>query len=362
MAHIMNLIGSAFRKPFEQVNTFMLSFSQMFYQAGSRKRRYLQFMTEKLSNKKATMAPNPCPTRWNSWFSAVQYHSQHFPLYKEFINEEVKTCGKSTLQSVDRLQEMLNNNDLAKKIQVQINIIADKCKVIIRLLDIFQSRLPSTTKLFDYLEDLEMNFAANTQLQLEGCAQYFEDLDLSFATKNDILKSVEQAYNNAEEKLAKYMSHGQPAISFFKEVGVFNPQNVAFMSNTVSSYTSIPGFSTVPEEEMNLYFTHLGPAALKASACGVVNLDVFWDGLQERLPVLSSLAKRYKDAVINSADAERSNSIYKLVLCSRRRSTTNDHLKAFVFLYHNQRLTSGAFQRDEGEVDDFEDIEVMDEE
>lgn len=89
LAHIMNLIGGAFRRPFDQLNAFMLSFSQMFYQAGSRKRRYLQYMTKKLPpGRKATMAPNPCATRWNSWFTAVQYHSEHFRLYKEFIEME----------------------------------------------------------------------------------------------------------------------------------------------------------------------------------------------------------------------------------------------------------------------------------
>lgn len=67
LAHIMNLIGGAFRRPFDQLNAFMLCFSQMFYQAGSRKRRYLQYMTKKLpTGRIATMAPNPCATHWNS--------------------------------------------------------------------------------------------------------------------------------------------------------------------------------------------------------------------------------------------------------------------------------------------------------
>ena len=91
MAHIMNLIGGAFRRPFDQLNSFMLSFSQMFYHAGSRKRRYLQFLTKK--GIKAAMAPNPCATRWNSWFTAVQYHSEHFGLYKEFIEMEINVSG-----------------------------------------------------------------------------------------------------------------------------------------------------------------------------------------------------------------------------------------------------------------------------
>ncbi|RXN13033.1 CGG triplet repeat-binding 1 [Labeo rohita] len=314
MAHIMNLIGDAFRRPFDQLNSFMLSFSQMFYHAGSRKSRYLQFMSGKHpTRQKATMAPNPCATRWNSWFKAVQYHSEHFKLYKEFIEMEIKVSGSSAPQSVERLHEMLQNEDMAQ------------C--------------------------LQMNFTANKELQYESCAEHFEGLDVHHATKTHILNLVHLAYSNAEEKLTKYMSEGQPAINFLREVRVFDPRYISFMENSVSGYTHIPGFSAVPNDEFDAYFQRLGPAALKASACGVVDLDVFWDGLLERRPVLSALAKRYKDVIVNSADAERSNSLYKLVLSSRRRSITNSNLKALVFLYHNQRLTSGVFERDELEID-----------
>lgn len=67
---------SAFCKPFDQVNNF-LSFSQLFYQAGSHKQRYLFYLKNKLPKERATMAPNPCATCWSSWFFAVQYPSEH---------------------------------------------------------------------------------------------------------------------------------------------------------------------------------------------------------------------------------------------------------------------------------------------
>lgn len=262
---------------------------------------------------------------------------------------------------MERLHEMLQDPDMAQILQVQISIMSEKCKRVIQLLDIFQNRRPIATKVFDYLEDLHMNFVANAELNYEVCAQYFEGLDLTFAIKTHTLNRVEEAYKLAEDKLSKYMSDGQPGIHFLKEVRVFDPRHIAFMDDSVSSYKYIPGFCAVPKDELDAYFIHLGPAALRASACGVVDLDVFWDGLQERLPVLSALAKRYKDVIVNSADAERSNSIYKLVLSSRRRSVTNKNLKALVFLYHNQRLTSGAFEVDEMQEDieeDMEDIEA----
>ncbi|KAL1277093.1 hypothetical protein QQF64_023766 [Cirrhinus molitorella] len=304
------------------------------------------------------MPPNPCATRWNSWFSAVQYHAEHFGLYKEFIEMEIEACSRSAPHSVERLHEMLQDPDLAQSPNVQINIMADKCKHFLSLLNVFQSRCPVTTKIFTYLEV----FAANKELQYEACAEYFEGFVLLHTTKTQIICTVGQAYENAEEKLTEYMSYGQPAIEFLQEVRVFDPHHIAFLDDSVASYKTIPGFTEVPELiqficQMLTVHKTLGPAALRAAPSGVVDLDMFWDGLQERLPVLSSLAKRYKDAVSNSADAECSNSIYKLVLSNRRRLTTNQNLKALVFLYHNQRVHSGAFEREEmveGEAMDVE--------
>lgn len=86
----MNLIDGSFQRPFDQLNLFMLGFSQMLYHAGSRNRRYLQFMTNNLPpGRKATMPPIPCATQWNLWFTAVQYHSQHFGLYEELTEKEM---------------------------------------------------------------------------------------------------------------------------------------------------------------------------------------------------------------------------------------------------------------------------------
>lgn len=86
-----------------------------------------------------------------------------------------------------------------------------------------------------------MKLEANKDLSYEICAEYFGGLDLSFAIKMQILKRVEQAYINADDKLSKYISYGQPAIDFLKEVRVFDPRYTAFMSDSVSNYKSIPG-------------------------------------------------------------------------------------------------------------------------
>lgn len=247
---------------------------------------------------------------------------------------------------------MLQDPNMAQSLQVQIRIMTDKCKVIVGLLDIFQSRRPIVTKAIDYLEDLHMKLEAHKDLSYDSCVEYFEGVDLSLAIKMQIVNRVAQAYITAEEKLSKYMSDGQPAIHFLKEVRVFDPRHISFMSDSVSTYKSIPGFSDVPDDELDAYFRRLGPAAVHAASCGVVDIDLFWDEVRERLPILSGLAIRYKCVIVNSADAERSNSIYKLVLSNRRRSVANNNLKALVFLYHNQRVASRAFEETDFETFD----------
>jgi len=74
--------------------------------------------------------------------------------------------------------------------------------------------------------------------------------------------------------------------------------------------------------------------------CTERDVEVFWKSVGERLPVLTAIAMTYINAVCNSADAERSNSLYNLVLDSQRRSLSEDSLRASVFLYYNNNVPS----------------------
>lgn len=91
------------------------------------------------------------------------------------------------------------------------------------MLDLFQGRRPVTTKVFDYLEDLQMNFVANKELCDEVCSQYFSHILLLHELKTKVLNQVRAAFSYADEKLSKYMQHGQPGIEFLKVVRIFEP-------------------------------------------------------------------------------------------------------------------------------------------
>lgn len=75
------------------------------------------------------------------------------------------TCGKTTPQSVERLREMLQDPNMSTGPDQHHG------RVIIGLLDIFQSRRPIVTKVFDYLEDLHMKLKAIKNLSYETCEE-----------------------------------------------------------------------------------------------------------------------------------------------------------------------------------------------
>ncbi len=357
LSHICNLIGDTFKKPFDEVNSFLLYMTRVFYMAGSRKRRYMKFLTDKMPQSRATMCPNPCTTRWNSWFEAVLYHSKHFHLYKSFIEAEMASCS-SIPDSLENLNRILQNKETHDSCMIQLAIIADKCMPIVQLTDLFQGHSSLTVRVFEYLEDMMINFTNNSVLAYDAVQTHFDNDagdTMSMRTKLNIIKLVTEAYCLAMDKLTKYMEHGQPAIDFLKQCRIFNPRRLALISTVKADYTAIPGMQDVPDQEFRAYVEIHGPAAVAASVSGLVDLDLFWIGIQDILPNLSRIAIIYKDVVTSTADAERSNSLYKLVLNARRRSLSEKSLRALLFLYYNQRLTSGSA----GDDDDFEiDVEL----
>lgn len=339
MAHIMNLVGEAFRKPFVELNQFVMCFSQMFFMAGSRKRRYLKYLVDRgLKKEQATMPPNPCGTRWNSWYRAVIYHKEHFSLYKDFIDNEY-LASKCPPNSLEYLHKLFSKEDY-ESICVQVNIVATNCEPIIHLNDHFQSRKPNAVSTFDVMEDLSISFANNNVLAYDANSEAFSQAEnVPYSKKQELLSVIQVAYSEAESKLTKYINGGQPAIKFFNQIRVFNPSRLDLMPNDKDHYSAIPGFNSVPCEELDLYFKILGPQVVGANPCITFsNIRNFWNGLQDRVPVLASLAMKYILCPTNSADVERCNSIYKLIHSGRRRSLSEESLKCLVFLKYNHRV------------------------
>ncbi|MGH0156835.1 UNVERIFIED_CONTAM: hypothetical protein FKN15_047733 [Acipenser sinensis] len=108
------------------------------------------------------------------------------------------------------------------------------------------------------------------------------------------------------------------------------------MSHVKEDYASIPGFSAIPEEEFALYTGKVALDAIQhAEQSGGTDIAMFWSATSDQLLNIKTLAFIYIHSVINTIDAERSNSLYNLVLSDRKHSLSEDKLKELVFLYFN---------------------------
>ena len=342
LAHIMNIIGESFRKPFVEINAYVRAFNAQFFNAGSRKARFLNFIKSK--DKNAPMVPNPCATRWNSWFDTVKYHEKYFKYMTEYIQLEKEQCGKNPPDSVTSIHDILTGPERQQSVERQIKIISEVCEPILSTLDMFQSRIPVTLHAYERFEELQLYFATFKQMTVDAFKHHFVDAeDVSLSKRLEIINMAKVAFQDCQDKLEKYMrpDDGQPGIQFLKASRLFNPRNCDLISKNMEQYTSIPTFAEIPSAEFDLYLNLLAPDALKSTE-GVVNPHLFWKGVEDRVPNLSRLAQLIICAVTNSADAERSNSIYNLILDSRRRKLLPESLRMMVFLYYNNLVTSGV--------------------
>ncbi|KAK3781946.1 hypothetical protein RRG08_003343 [Elysia crispata] len=125
----------------------------------------------------------------------------------------------------------------------------------------------------------------------------------------DLKCSFEDQYSTSE--VAKLYDEG------FSTSDIMCPQELH------QELTSLLKLQTVSEEEIRLYVTQLGPEPVRNAPPNYIDVPYFWYSEAEQVPNLVACARRDIFSTVQSADAERSFSLFNLVLSlvsDRRRS------------------------------------------
>ncbi|GFO02872.1 LOW QUALITY PROTEIN: CGG triplet repeat-binding protein 1 [Plakobranchus ocellatus] len=146
MAHMMNPLDQAFRKPFDLTNKYVKAANAIFWNAGTRKARYLRYLSQ--HNVTPKMPPNPIGTRWNCWFDAVNYHKQHLELLEGFTQQERDHCGCMAPESLTFLQDLFTSSVELLTLKAKMRFIVHHCEAFVHTTDIFQSQEPMAVKIF----------------------------------------------------------------------------------------------------------------------------------------------------------------------------------------------------------------------
>lgn len=204
LAHLMNLLGECFRKPFPGVNEFVRKMSAMCYRAGSRKSRLKQFLVQKKEEDpqiNASLAPDPVQTRWNSWYRCVKHHLPNMRVYKEFIQQEMILCGTKSPLSVVELSKILDDSVRAHKLIAAMTFIVRRSEYIIKHTEYFESSAPRMLQVFDRMEDIQIYY--NMPLDFLSCVEYFTELTLPQAVKEQLIDQFTEAFNLTSDKLTR---------------------------------------------------------------------------------------------------------------------------------------------------------------
>lgn len=228
-AHIIALIGDCYRIGFPEVDKLVASIKFIFCKAGQRRRRYFLHLQSELSKNsselKAILPPSPVIIRWNTWFSAVKYLADYWEYLKSFVLTEIVENGET--EKLKEINLLMNSSiqeedklSIQPSIQDEVNFIAKDCAPLCHLQVQFQYNSLNTTLVYNTINDLltRIEFTISENLN-----------------KNKICDALKAA----KEKVTKYFDEGgQPAMSFFAAIRIFDPYQVAVMDPDISVYLS----------------------------------------------------------------------------------------------------------------------------
>ncbi|MGH0136888.1 UNVERIFIED_CONTAM: hypothetical protein FKN15_019565 [Acipenser sinensis] len=186
-----------------------------------------------------------------------------------------------------------------------------------------QIHKPVVTDVYDTLADLAIYLETHMSATPMEYSSFAANADnLPPGVKQALFQTMKQASEDTLEKLFKYQDGAQPAMPFLKAARIFNPTKMCLISHERAAYdAAISGFMDVPEFELQLYHRTLVPAVLQNME---INLHDFWASAANRVPKLAALALKYINSVTNSADAERSFSLYNLIVTDRRQGLSEE--------------------------------------
>ena len=206
LAHLLNLLGEEFRKPYQDVNTFVRLMSAVFFRAGARKSRYKAYIVdckERDETINAALPPNPVQTRWNSWYDCVNYHLPNLPVYSEFFKQEVIVMGTRSPASLTELQKLFRDEKYVAGLTVAMRFIVDQSKLIINSNLYFQSATPHMLEAFDRLEEIQINYSM--PCDNETCQKYFDGVHTTTQQRGELLEKFAKSFTLLTDKLTRWV-------------------------------------------------------------------------------------------------------------------------------------------------------------
>lgn len=278
--------------------------------------------------------PLPNKTRWNSWFKMVFYTKKHLQYWPDFYRKEHENDPRNEM--ISAIHSILQNTQQLGIITIYTNFISIYAKAFVQDLDFFQQQ---KKPVFPFVETRLANLTA--YLESNRTAIHFgTELDevitqLRFNPPEFYL-IFQAAFEAAHKKFELHIPN-HPARPLFCAARIFDPK---YMHMGNSQRHSIYQYSIINElnnpsddlvREWGIYCGLEFDGSIDES-----NLDVYWNNLAIRLPILSQIAFNYIWLPISSCAVERSFSLYNTILDNDRQNLSKESLKQLNMMYFNR--------------------------
>lgn len=329
MAHILNLVGEDLVKDayFREVEIFVKDIKNAFKRQPARKRRFVEYLNEMTHPEGGKLPPEPCSTRWGTWFNAVSYHRTHLHAYKSFFTAEA-----SDAENIRRIRLVLGSTESTDQLLLKMNFISESCPKIQHTLTKLEGNNPFAPLIYSMMNGL-------LTYLMRGCVKitFGDETDIGLtklnrAQRNTAMDHFHDGFSRAFQKLSKY-TDDNAAMDYYKLCRVFDPRQLATIDNDITKYAKLQNLNNPSEQLMEEWDIYI--QAAKDQLPADFNLYKFWGAMDLRTPTLAGIAIEHIWRKTTSVDAERSFSLYKHLLDDRRMRLTEVHTKQLLLLYFN---------------------------
>ena len=330
-AHQLDLVSDTWQdSPLNNnVHVVIAKFQHLMNKSSTRKARYLQHLKDqRVSNPR--FMPSVVLSRWNTWFSAVEYLDEFLDCIHGYIRTEKRDQEDSEL--VNALYTLLQNPSDLAEVRLMARFNAERAIVFYNIIKDFETSLGITHVAYNKIYGLWNHLRFN---------MYNRDFgeELTEIMTNGNLEvdwwnlELENLYKKAWNKLDRLMKEHE-ALDFLKSVRVFDPTQLPYLSKDVQSYAkSFPELNDVNGESLTKEFkTYLKANTVIRANQGLI---AFWKEMATSFPNLSKLAAKSLNTPTSSVDVERSFSMYRDILSHKRCRLKEASIEALSMLNYN---------------------------
>ncbi|CAF0815749.1 unnamed protein product [Brachionus calyciflorus] len=320
-AHIIALVADTWRKELPKLDRLVSLIKFMFCKSPIRRSRYKTFLTE-MNAGKVILPPEPVLTRWNTWFMAVTYHIDYWSYLTTFVDDEIRLFSET--ENLKDLLELLKNDELKKEAE----LVSQNCEKFIILQQKFQGNSVLAPQVFNDFNEL--------YFWLEAKKDDFKD---------DI--KILRLFERSQAKLKFYLfDNGMPSMNLFKSSRFLDPRQFRYFEKDFDKLSmDIPELRDAKEEWL-LYLDLIKELNFEVS----FDLNQFWLSNKKKFGKLFEISQWLLYYPNNSADCERSISIYNKILTDDRNRLTQESLVYLNFIYFNQK--NGLKANDDASLND----------